>query len=279
MSQFQNITGDPTYGVSITVREVVNLSNECVSELKELRRKQKVIDRIVANYRTRKAKEQEEKLEKNSILNSNVVKTIRRNSMMAMRYPRRNPEVMQKCSFNTPNDNDVTHKRHSEALKTLSESFRVDRTLQGKDWIMALDEKRPHSDLDISISEKQNQLPEMIKNQMFEFTPIDDLMNGGNAKKVPQKNAKDEKNGRHIEVKNKINKNERMKAPIMQFLLPKSKVQKQALESHRTMVENFKISDVCIVEQCYILLGTKPEDSSLLLSALESLIQFEEGVS
>ena len=52
-----------------------------------------------------------------------------------------------------------------------------------------------------------------------------------------------------------------------------------AAESHKQMALNNELGDVCIVEQCYILIDTKPESSSLLFSALQNLIIFEELVS
>ena len=44
------------------------------------------------------------------------------------------------------------------------------------------------------------------------------------------------------------------------------------------MTENFELDDACIVEQCYVLLGIKPDQNSLLISALQCLVDFEEPV-
>ena len=68
-----------------------------------------------------------------------------------------------------------------------------------------------------------------------------------------------------------------MNQPDRKFFSGKSL--KLAAESHKEMTENFKLGDACIVEQCYMLLGTKPEHNSLLISALQHLVNFEEPVS
>ena len=60
---------------------------------------------------------------------------------------------------------------------------------------------------------------------------------------------------------------------------PSPRASKLAAESYKVMIKNFEVGDACIVEQCYILLGTKPENSSLLISALQNLVDFEEAVS
>lgn len=65
------------------------------------------------------------------------------------------------------------------------------------------------------------------------------------------------------------NSNERIKKPTSQL------ASKLAAESYKQMIDNFELGDICIVEQCYILLGTKPEHNSLLLSALQNLVNFE----
>ena len=52
-----------------------------------------------------------------------------------------------------------------------------------------------------------------------------------------------------------------------------------ASESYQTMLENSKLGDVLIAERCYVLLGTRPSDHSLLFSALQELIEHEDQVS
>ena len=212
--QFQNITGVPTYGVSITVREVVTFSSECISELKELRKQKKIIDRIVANYRVRKAKEEKEKLERsNRILNNKVVKTIRRNSMLHMR-------------FNPMTDGDTANRRHSDDIAKkpikFSDSFRIDKSLNSTNRRMVMHgDTRPRSEIDMSRSERDKNLLEMMNNRTFEFTPIDDLMDDRKTTQLYNYNAKGGKNTRHMDAKYRLSKNER-KASIMQFLLQTS---------------------------------------------------------
>ena len=57
------------------------------------------------------------------------------------------------------------------------------------------------------------------------------------------------------------------------------RILKLASKSYKTMVENSKLGDALIVERCYVLLGTRPNDHSLLFSALQSLIEREDEVS
>ena len=45
------------------------------------------------------------------------------------------------------------------------------------------------------------------------------------------------------------------------------------------MIENNKLGDVLIVEKCYVLLGTQPDNHSLLFSGLHNLIKYEDEVS
>lgn len=42
------------------------------------------------------------------------------------------------------------------------------------------------------------------------------------------------------------------------------------------MIENYKLGDVLIVEKCYVLLGTQPDNHSLLFSGLHNLIKHED---
>ena len=54
---------------------------------------------------------------------------------------------------------------------------------------------------------------------------------------------------------------------------------KLAKESYKTMMQNSKLGDVLIIERSYVLLGTKPNDHSMLFSALQKLIEKEDQVS
>ena len=54
---------------------------------------------------------------------------------------------------------------------------------------------------------------------------------------------------------------------------------KKATESYKTMIENEKLGDVCIVEKCFILIGTNPEEQSLMLFALKQLVELDRRVS
>lgn len=53
---------------------------------------------------------------------------------------------------------------------------------------------------------------------------------------------------------------------------------KQAKESYETMIENEKLGDVGVVEKCFIFIGVKPAEQSLLLCALQQLVQQERLV-
>ena len=56
-------------------------------------------------------------------------------------------------------------------------------------------------------------------------------------------------------------------------------VLKQAKESFEAMVENEKLGDVVVAEKCFIFIGVNPNEQSLLLCALQQLVQLERLVS
>ena len=48
-----------------------------------------------------------------------------------------------------------------------------------------------------------------------------------------------------------------------------------AKESYRKMIENFELGYMCVVEKCYIIVGTNPENNSLLFRGLKQLVDYE----
>ena len=81
-------------------------------------------------------------------------------------------------------------------------------------------------------------------------------------------------------VQNLMNKISRRNSRIAKTDLWKytSSMQK-AKESYETMIENEKLGDVCIVEKCFIFIGTNPKEQSLMLCALKQLVHLDRMVS
>lgn len=52
-----------------------------------------------------------------------------------------------------------------------------------------------------------------------------------------------------------------------------------AAEAYKFMVEAESVGEICILEHCYVMIGTKPEEQSLILNALQKVIQVEREVS
>uniref|UniRef100_A0A7S4J9G5 cGMP-dependent protein kinase n=1 Tax=Odontella aurita TaxID=265563 RepID=A0A7S4J9G5_9STRA len=52
-------------------------------------------------------------------------------------------------------------------------------------------------------------------------------------------------------------------------------VRRQAAEAYNAMIEADRLGDVCVVEMCHVLIGTRPEEQSLLLCALQQLVDLE----
>ena len=64
-------------------------------------------------------------------------------------------------------------------------------------------------------------------------------------------------------------------------LIPKkfsSRVLKLASESYQVMLDNAIEGDVCIIEECYIIVGIEPSADSLIFSGLQSLVDSERKV-
>ena len=55
-------------------------------------------------------------------------------------------------------------------------------------------------------------------------------------------------------------------------------IKEQAKEAYDAMVKADEFGDVCIVEKCYVLIGTKSQDQSLLFCALQQLVDAEREV-
>lgn len=51
-----------------------------------------------------------------------------------------------------------------------------------------------------------------------------------------------------------------------------------AAEAYRVMNDNTRAGDVCIIEICYVMLGTKLHEQSLVLSALQKFVDVEREV-
>lgn len=166
---FHDISGKPNYGVSITVREEMNLPSELFSEIKTLRLQRKVVTKIINTWRKHKLKASTCQ----EILNPNSIKRLVNTSI-------------NKWRLNKP-DTDI------KEIESKTDS-----------------------------SNEQNTL------KTFQLTQV------------------------------------------------KSRAKKLAAETYKTMTENFDVGDTCIVEQCYILLGIKPENNTLILTALQKLIDFED---
>jgi len=173
---FHDINGNTTHGVAITVREVVNLPNQFVSDIKSLRLKRKYVDKITSAWSSHKLCQ--ENIELNEAVKGTLTKAVTRWSKRLSSDSVINEEAYQEG------------QQHPSFKKTMLE-------------------------------------------------PINH------------------------------NSNERIKKPTSQL------ASKLAAESYKQMIDNFELGDICIVEQCYILLGTKPEHNSLLLSALQNLVNFE----
>ena len=178
--KFHDINGNTTHGVAITVREVVNLPNQFVSDIKSLRLKRKYVDKITSAWSSHKLCQ--ENIELNEAVKGNLTKAVNRQSKRLLSDSVNNEEAYQEG------------QQHPSFKRTILE-------------------------------------------------PINH------------------------------NSNERIKKPTSQL------ASKLAAESYKQMIDNFELGDICIVEQCYILLGTKPEHNSLLLSALLNLVNFEAPVS
>jgi len=52
----------------------------------------------------------------------------------------------------------------------------------------------------------------------------------------------------------------------------------QAKKPVNNMLRRDRLGDVCIVEKCFVLIGTSPEEQSLLLQALQQLIDLERSI-
>ena len=56
-------------------------------------------------------------------------------------------------------------------------------------------------------------------------------------------------------------------------------VRRLAVESYQEMLKNDSYGDACLVQKCYIMIGTRPEEQSLIFCALQQIIDLEREVS
>ena len=56
-------------------------------------------------------------------------------------------------------------------------------------------------------------------------------------------------------------------------------VRRLAVESYQEMLKNDTYGDACLVQKCYIMIGTRPEEQSLIFCALQQIIDLEREVS
>ena len=56
-------------------------------------------------------------------------------------------------------------------------------------------------------------------------------------------------------------------------------VRRLAVESYQEMLTNNTYGDACLVQKCYIMIGTRPEEQSLIFCALQQIIDLEREVS
>lgn len=55
-------------------------------------------------------------------------------------------------------------------------------------------------------------------------------------------------------------------------------VRRLAVESYQEMLKNDTYGDACLVQKCYIMIGTRPEEQSLIFCALQQIIDLEREV-
>ena len=199
MRKFHDIAGVPTYGVSITVRELVNLPSQTVKRIKALRLKRKYASKIIDMWRNHKLSKEREKLELNeretSVMKKSVKKWSRRFSAGCLTDLDKSATEIQKRPYSS-----------ASLLNNIEGSVTVDT------------------------QKRRNSFTEPLKSSFL--------------KKFPS-----------------------------------TKATKLAAESYKKMIRNFEQGDAYIVEQCYILLGTEITNNSLLVSALQNLVNFEDPVS
>lgn len=79
-----------------------------------------------------------------------------------------------------------------------------------------------------------------------------------------------------------VDKNRRQRKTLIQPVETKSvsdKVRRLAVESYQEMLKNNVYGDACLVQKCYIMIGTRPEEQSLIFCALQQIIDLEREVS
>lgn len=56
-------------------------------------------------------------------------------------------------------------------------------------------------------------------------------------------------------------------------------VRRLAAESYQEMVKNDTYGDTCLVQKCYVMIGTRPAEQSLIFCALQQIVDLEREVS
>ena len=79
-----------------------------------------------------------------------------------------------------------------------------------------------------------------------------------------------------------IEKNRRQRKTLIQPVETNpvsDKVRRLAAESYQEMVKNDTYGDACLVQKCYIMIGTRPAEQSLIFCALQQIVDLEREVS
>ena len=79
-----------------------------------------------------------------------------------------------------------------------------------------------------------------------------------------------------------VEKNRRQRKTLIQPVETNpvsDKVRRLAAESYQEMVKNDTYGDACLVQKCYIMIGTRPAEQSLIFCALQQIVDLEREVS
>ena len=79
-----------------------------------------------------------------------------------------------------------------------------------------------------------------------------------------------------------VDRNRRQRKTLLQPAGPppvSDEVRRLAIESYQEMLKNDTLGDACLVQKCYIMIGTRPEEQSLIFCALQQIIDLEREVS
>ena len=79
-----------------------------------------------------------------------------------------------------------------------------------------------------------------------------------------------------------VEKNRRQRKTLIQSVETNpvsDEVRRLAAESYQEMVKNDTYGDACLVQKCYIMIGTRPAEQSLIFCALQQIVDLEREVS